>query len=77
MEKSWNFEIVSSHGKIMEFDNQILHSYESAPLAGSLSKSKQCAHRLRGHGICDTVMEKSWKNHGILSQKFLGNPIVN
>ncbi len=26
--------------------------------------------------FCDTVMEKSWKNHGILSRQFRGNPVV-
>ncbi len=25
----------------------------------------------------DTVMEKSWKSHGILSQRFRGNPADN
>ena len=24
--------------------------------------------------FCDSVMEKSWKSHGILSRKFRGNP---
>ncbi len=24
--------------------------------------------------FCDTVMEKSWKSHGILSRRFRGNP---
>ena len=40
MEKSWNFEIwAKSHGKVMEFDKQILNSHELAPLRGSLSNS--------------------------------------
>ncbi len=25
--------------------------------------------------FCDTVMEKSWKSHGILSRRFRGNPV--
>ena len=65
MEKSWNFEIgAKSHGKIVEFDNLILHSYELAPLCGTLLKSKWRVRNLRGHGILQyihgKVMEKSW-----------------
>ncbi len=52
MEKSWNFDIgAKSHGKVMEFDKQILNSHELAPLCGSFSKSNQHACRYRGHGI--------------------------
>ena len=40
MEKSWNFEIgAKSHGKVMEFDKQMINSYESVPLCTSLSQS--------------------------------------
>ncbi len=42
MEKSWNVEIgAKSHGKVMEFDKQILNSHESAPVRGSFSEFKQ------------------------------------
>ena len=58
----------------MEFDNKILNSHESAPLRDSFSNSNQHVCRYRGHGICDTVMEKSWKSHGILPRRFRGNP---
>ena len=52
MEKSWNFEIgVKSHGKVMEFDKQIVNSLESAPLRDIFSKSNQHVCRYRGHGI--------------------------
>ncbi len=48
----------------MEFDKQILHSYESVLLRGSLSQFKWCVRRLKGHGnlqySCGKVMEKSW-----------------
>ena len=52
MEKSWNFENgAKSHGKVMEFDKQILSSHELGPLRGSLSNSSQCVCQYRGHGI--------------------------
>ncbi len=52
MEKSWNFELgAKSHGKVMEFEKQILNSDGSAPLRGSLSKSNQRVCRYKGHGI--------------------------
>ncbi len=50
----------------MEFDKQILHSYELVPLHGSLSKFKWCVHRLRGHGNLQyrhgKIMESCSKN---------------
>ena len=52
MEKSWNFEIgAKSHGKVMEFDKQILISHKAASLRDSFSKSNQHVCRYRGHGI--------------------------
>ncbi len=75
------------HGKVIEFLNlskksheKIMESrimnHELTPLRGSFSKSNWRVCQLRGHGICDTVMEKSWRSHGILSRQFLGNPVV-
>ncbi len=50
----------------MEFDKQILRSYEPAPLCGSLLKSKRRVHGLRGRGILrycyGKVMEFCCKN---------------
>ncbi len=52
MEKSWNFEIgAKSHGKVMEFDKQILNSHALVSLQDSFSRPNQQVCRYRGHGI--------------------------
>ncbi len=61
MEKSWNFETMAkSRGKVVEFDKRALHVYKKNPT------NQFCAH---------SVSLWSLKSHGILSRKFLGNPV--
>ncbi len=71
MEKSWNFEIgAKSHGKVMEFHKQILNSHESAPLHGSFSNPTNMYVNIESWNF----VIRSWKSHGILWQRFRGNP---
>ncbi len=88
----WNFEIFwnfwkshgispkidEGHGKVMEFWNYgkkswDLHIYKSSPIPGKKNPTNRfCPHSLWSWNF----VVRSWKSHGILSQKFRGNPDV-
>ena len=78
MEKSWNFEIrAKSHGKVMEFDKKFCILMKRGRYATGFQNPSGVYVDEEVMDFCDSVMEKSWKSHGILSQKFRGNPAVS
>ncbi len=63
MEKSWNFT------------NKFLILMNRRRYAATFQNPTDVYVNLQVMEFCDTVMEKSWKSHGILSRQFRGNPV--
>ncbi len=62
MEKSWNMT------------NKFLILINRRRYAAAFQNSTSMYVDIEVIEFCDTVMEKSWKSHGILLRRFRGNP---